>query len=186
MFFMKSKNIIKLFFMFFKISSLTIGGGYAMIPVIEDEIVNNFKFIERSKFYYIVAKSQAIPGVIAFNISLILGYEIAGFWGAFFSGIGVILPPFLIILIISIYYENFIKYKIINEFLYGVKVCLTAVMINLSYKLLKEKNWDPFSLACTFFLVFIYYYLKINPIILLILGVIIFFLKSKVFKEYLK
>lgn len=147
-----------------------------MIPVIEDEIVNNYKLIKREDFYYIIAKAQSIPGVIAFNCSLFLGYEVGGIWGALFSSLGVFLPPFLIILMISIFYENLSKIKIIKDFLMGVKISLSALLLKLSINLVKEKYRDFFSFLFLFLFLILYFIFKINPIFILIFSILIYYL----------
>jgi chromate transporter len=165
---MKNNKFLRLFFIFFKISSLTIGGGYAMIPVIEDEIVNTYKLLEREQFLNLIAKAQASPGVIAFNCSLFIGYEIGGFLGALISSLGIFIPPFFIILLISIFYNNFTKNIYINNFLYGIKICLAALLINLGLKLFKERFNDLLSIIIFIIFLISYYIFKLNPIFILL------------------
>ena len=98
----KIKRILQLFLVFFKIGAFTFGGGYAMIPLIQKEVVENKKWITDDDILEIIAIAESTPGPIAINSATFVGYRTCGFWGAFFSTLGVILPSFGIILAHSI------------------------------------------------------------------------------------
>ena len=95
---MKKNKIVEIFILFFKIGAFTIGGGYAMLSLIEDEIVNKKKWLGQEEFVDGMAIAQSTPGVLAVNISLITGYKIAGFMGMFAGMLGAVLPSFFIVL----------------------------------------------------------------------------------------
>ncbi|MBQ1988903.1 MAG: chromate transporter, partial [Clostridia bacterium] len=97
----KLKKALQLFLTFFKIGAFTFGGGYAMIPLIQKEVVEEKKWITDDDILEIIAIAESTPGPIAINSATFVGYRVCGFWGSFFSTLGVVLPSFVIILIIS-------------------------------------------------------------------------------------
>ncbi|HPP32309.1 MAG TPA: chromate transporter, partial [Soehngenia sp.] len=101
------KIILNLFITFFKIGAFTFGGGYAMIPIMEREIVENKKLIDDEEFTDMLALAQASPGPVAVNTSIFIGYKIKGLMGALSSLLGTVLPSFLIILIIAVFFNDF-------------------------------------------------------------------------------
>lgn len=95
------------FTIFFRIGLFTIGGGYAMVPLIEAEIVDKRKWIKKEEFLDLMALSQTVPGIFAVNIAIFIGYKLRKFWGAFFMALGTIMPSFLIILAIALFFRQF-------------------------------------------------------------------------------
>ena len=92
------KKIWQMFISFFKIGAFTFGGGYAMIPIIEEEVVNKRKWITKEEFMDILVVSQSFPGAMAVNCSTFVGYKIGGIIGGIMGLLGVVLPSFIIIL----------------------------------------------------------------------------------------
>ena len=89
---------LRAFFIFFRIGLFTIGGGYAMVPLIEADLVDKRKWVKKEDFLDLMALAQTVPGIFAVNIAIFIGYKLKGFWGAFWMALGTILPSFLIIL----------------------------------------------------------------------------------------
>lgn len=96
-------NISEAFSIFFKIGAFTIGGGYAMVPLIEDEIVTKRRWIAKEDFIDLLAIAQSAPGILAVNISIFIGYRLRGIRGSIVTALGTILPSFLIILAIALF-----------------------------------------------------------------------------------
>ena len=92
---------IKSFLIFSRIGLFTIGGGYAMVPLIEADLVDKRKWISREDFLDLMALSQTVPGIFAVNIAIFIGYKLRGFWGAFWMALGTVLPSFAIMLLSS-------------------------------------------------------------------------------------
>lgn len=132
------KKSLKLFTVFFRIGMFTFGGGYAMIPYIEREIVEKNKWIESEEIIDIFAIVQSLPGVVAVNSATFVGYRIAGLFGAFAATLGVILPSYIIIAIIALFFYNFRNYPYVNEAFYGIQAGVAALMCNVVYKLSKS------------------------------------------------
>ena len=101
---MRSNLYLKLFISFFKIGAFTFGGGWAMIPLIEREVVDKQNWIRREDFVDALAIAQSLPGVLAVNISILIGNKLRGLKGCLMATLGTILPSFLIILAIAIWF----------------------------------------------------------------------------------
>lgn len=131
-------NIFQLFFTFLKIGVFTFGGGYAMISVIENNCVEKKKWISHEEMMDIAVIAESTPGPIAINCATFVGYKIAGFLGAVFSTIGVVIPSFLIILLISSFLDNFLEIKIIANAFTGIKVGVGILIFNAGFNMLKK------------------------------------------------
>lgn len=136
----------KLFKIFSSVSAVTIGGGYAMIPVIKEYIVDKYKVLKEDEFMNVIAQAQTVPGVIAINTAIILGKKICGIPGALAASLGAMLPPFFIILIVANFFENFAKIPVVKGFFFGARVGVTVILANLSYRLIKKNLSDVLSL----------------------------------------
>ena len=137
------KLILQLFIDYFKIGLFTFGGGLSMISLIQKTFVEKRKFITDDELLSITAIAESTPGVIAVNTATYIGYKVAGFFGSFFSTIGVVLPSFIIILIISYFYDAFIEIKLIQYLISGLAVGVTYLLFRAGFKVYKtyEKNW---------------------------------------------
>jgi len=137
------KDMWYLFITFFKVGLFTFGGGYAMIPLIEKEVCEKRKWSSNNELLDILAISESTPGPIAVNTATFVGYRVAGFLGSFFATLGLILPSFAIIYLISIFYNTFMSWKIVDAAFKGIKV---GVIILLFKAFLKIKKSVPFNL----------------------------------------
>lgn len=151
------KKSLKLFLVFFQIGAFTFGGGYAMIPYIEREIVEKNKWIKSEDIIDIFAIVQSVPGVIAVNSSTFVGYRVAGLGGSIAATLGVVLPSYIVISIIALFLYNFKSYPYVNEAFYGIQAgvaaLMTHVVINLGKKSIKTiKNGFAIVLAAGAFL----------------------------------
>lgn len=143
--------MFELFFTFFKIGIFTFGGGYAMIPLIEREIINNKKWIDSEELLEIVSISQMSPGPISINAAIFIGKKYRGIPGAFFSTLGVVLPSLIIITLISIFFsKNFLNPKVQHMFL-GLRAGIIALILSSVIKL--SKNVPKNIISISIFLV---------------------------------
>lgn len=187
----KEKSLLfKLFLMFFKIGLFTFGGGYAMIPVMEKELVDNHKWLKKEDFIDCISLTQAVPGPIAFNMSIYLGYEVEGFLGAFVSVIGVALPSVIIIVTIAAFFANFTEYEIIQNMFRGIRPAVVALIAYAAVNIARHLKWT-WSMACIAVAALILNtFLGLNPIYLIImsfaLSIIVYFMKRKGFKAHQK
>jgi len=136
------KILLDLFFTFFKVGAFTIGGGLAMLPVIEREIVDKKGYINKEEIIDAFAISQSLPGVIAINSAIYVGYRIAGLMGALCTAFGVVLPSFITILAIALLFPTISGNVWVNKALTGVKAGVAGVIavsvVNLAKKALKD------------------------------------------------
>ncbi|MGI6782356.1 MAG: chromate transporter [Acholeplasmataceae bacterium] len=130
-------KLLKLFWTFFKISLFTFGGGYSMIPLINQEMINNGYLTETQVFQFI-GIAESTPGPFAINIATFAGYETYGFLGALFATLGVVMPSFLIILFIAAISDKFIKHPLVKKVLDVLKPAIIgfilAAALNVSLK----------------------------------------------------
>lgn len=129
---------LKLFSIFFKIGAFTIGGGYAMVPLIENEIVTKRQWIAREDFIDLLAISQSAPGVLAVNISIFVGYRLKGMLGCLATSLGTILPSFLIILCIALFFHNFKENTVVERIFRGIRPAVVALIAAPTFGMAKS------------------------------------------------
>ncbi len=139
------KLIWQLFISFFKIGLLTFGGGYAMIPIIQKEVVEKRKWIPAGEVLDILAISESTPGPISINTATYVGFRVMGFWGSFFATLGLILPSFDIIFVISLFYEQFMTWRVVYAAFAGLKIGVIILLIMAVIKLSKSVKRDLLS-----------------------------------------
>ena len=140
----KKEIYIKLFLSTFYLSAFTFGGGYVIISLMKKKFVDDLKWIEEEEMLNLTAIAQSSPGAVAVNASILVGYKIAGIFGALVSIIGTILPPFIILSIVSIFYTAFRENIVVNSVLKGMQAGVAAVIadvvINMASSISKERE----------------------------------------------
>lgn len=159
---------LDLFKVFFKIGLFTFGGGYAMIPFIQKEIVEKNKWITDDDILDIFAIAEATPGVIAVNTATFVGYKIAGFWGSLFSTIGVVLPSFIVILFISYFIKDFLSYTIIAKAFKGIRAGVIVLIIGAISKLTKHLKFDVFNSIIAIIAFGLSFFTSLNTVFILL------------------
>lgn len=134
----KLKSVFTLFLTFLKIGAFTFGGGYAMIPLIQKEVVENRKWITDDDILDIIAIAESTPGPIAINSATFVGYKVCGFWGAFCCTLGVVLPSFVIILAISAVLEAFGSLKTVKYAFIGIRAGVIALVLKALWNMYKK------------------------------------------------
>ena len=119
--------LFKLFFTFFKIGLFTFGGGYAMLPLIQAEVIAN-KWMENEALVNFIAVSESTPGPFAINIATYIGSVMAGIPGSVFATLGVVMPSFIIILIVAKFFEKFKENKIVKGCMTGLKPAVIGLI----------------------------------------------------------
>lgn len=127
-----------LFITFFKIGAFTFGGGYAMIPLIQKEVVENKKWITDDDILEIIAIAESTPGPIAINSATFVGFRVCGFWGSFFATLGVVLPSFIIILIISFVLNEFQHITAVQYAFNGIRAGVLALLMKALWTMYKK------------------------------------------------
>ena len=160
----KKHIYMKLFSSTFYLSAFTFGGGYVIIPLMQKKFVDDLKWIDEDEMLNLAAIAQSSPGAVAVNASILLGYRVAGILGAFISILGTVLPPLIIISIISFFYTAFRENIVVNAVLKGMQAGVAAVIadvvLNLGGNVVKEKDLiSAFVMISAFIATF---FLKIN------------------------
>lgn len=134
----KLKLLLSVFWVFFRIGAFTFGGGYAMIPLISEETVQRRKWIEEKDILDIIAIAESTPGPVAINSATFVGFRVAGFWGSFFATLGVVVPSFVVILIISYVLNEFKEIQAVKFAFNGIRAGVLALIIKALVKMYKQ------------------------------------------------
>ena len=183
---MKENRIFILFLTFLKIGAFTFGGGYAMIPLIQKEVVENKKWISDEDILDIIAIAESTPGPIAINSATFVGYKVAGFWGAFFSTLGVVLPSFLIIIAISFVLRQFQNLKVVKYAFNGIRAGVLALIAKAIITMYKKSPKGVISYIIMFLAFLGVAILNINVLYVLIFCAIFGLVSSKIAERRLK
>ncbi len=132
-----NKNL-QLFSTFFKIGLFTFGGGLAMIPLISRETVEKHKWVTDDEILDMIAIAESTPGVIAVNSATYVGYKVNKIWGSIIATLGVVLPSFLIICILSLFIDQFLANEIVQYAFRGIRAVVGVLILNAALKLFKK------------------------------------------------
>jgi chromate transporter len=167
------KKTWELFFIYLKIGAFTIGGGYAMIPLIEVEIVEKKKWMTEEEFMDMLAVIQSAPGLIAVNSAIYIGHKIGGLREAIFGTLGAVLPSFFIMLIIAVFFGDIRKYPIIDAMFKGIRPAVVALIVAAVFKLSKGIKFNISSISIFLIGLGAIVLLEVHPIFLILASAII-------------
>jgi len=139
---MKTKQLTELFVSFAKIGVLTFGGGYAMLPMFQRELVEKRGWAKEEELTDYYAISQCTPGPIAVNTATFVGYQVCGVWGGIAATLGVIFPSLVIITVIAALLSHFAEYPLVQNAFAGIRVCVCVLIVNAIVKLWKSAVRD--------------------------------------------
>ncbi|MBS5885773.1 MAG: chromate transporter [Clostridium sp.] len=165
--------LIKLFFSFFKIGSFSFGGGYAMLPFIQREIVENNNWININEFMDIIGISQMTPGPVAINSATFVGYKLSGVLGSIMATIGVVITSFVLVSIISKTLDKFKESTVVKGALMGMRPVLIALIIKAFLDLAKESYLDLKSIIITSIIGVVLLSKKVHPILVIVIAAIL-------------
>lgn len=173
----KAKLVLELFLTFFKIGLFTFGGGYAMISIIQDEAINKKKWIDDKELMNIISIAESTPGPVSVNSSTFIGCKMAGFVGSLASTLGLIMPSFIIIYIISLFFDEFMQFELVQNAFAGINVAVGFLVITAGFRLFKKLKRDVYSMTAisiTIVLMLVLEFVEndFSPIYLIILGMI--------------
>ena len=143
--------MLELFLTFMKIGLFTFGGGYAMISLIEDICVEKKKWITHEEMMNVTVVAESTPGPIAINCATYVGYAKDGFWGSVLATLGVVIPSFLIIYLISMFFDHFLEITAVASAFKGIKLAVGLLILNAGLNMLQKTKKTPLSvgiLAC--------------------------------------
>ena len=168
----KSKGYVlrKLFFSCFYLSTFTFGGGYVIVTRLKEKFVDQYHWIEEEEMLDLVAIAQSSPGAIAVNGAIIVGYKLAGIPGVLLSVLGAIIPPMVILSVISVFYDAFRSNYYIAALLKGMTAGVGAVILSVVYDMgknvVKSKDWINIAIMIISFC--LSYFLNVNVIFIIL------------------
>lgn len=162
------KELFDLFWTFCKIGALTFGGGYAMLPLIQREIVENKKWSTEKEILDYYAVGQCTPGIIAVNTATFIGYKLKGIIGGIVATLGVIFPSIVIILIIATFLQNFADLAIVQSAFAGIRVAVVALIITTVVKLIKSSIKDYLGVIIAIIAFVISAFIGLSPVYVVI------------------
>lgn len=162
------KELFDLFWTFCNIGALTFGGGYAMLPLIQREIVENKKWSTEKEILDYYAVGQCTPGVIAVNTATFIGYKLRGIIGGIVATLGVIFPSIVIILIIATFLQNFADLAIVQSAFAGIRVAVVALIITTVVKLIKSSIKDYLGVIIAIIAFVISAFIGLSPVYVVI------------------
>ncbi len=164
------KEILKIYLIFFKMGAVTFGGGYAMLPILRKEIVEKNNWLKEEEVMDFFAISQGLPGIIAVNVSVFIGYSKAKILGGISAALGVISPSIIIISIIAMSLSNFENNIYVKHALAGVSVCVSALIIDSVIAMWKKGIKDLFGIFLFLVIIVCMLFTNISPVLLVILS----------------
>lgn len=144
------KKLIELFLTMLKIGTFTFGGGYSMIAFLESELVEKKKWIERDDFLNMIAIAESTPGPVAINSATYIGYKMSGVLGSILCTLGVVLPAFIIMFIISLYFDQFLKLKYISYAFKGIQIGVIYLILRAGIRFYKNLDKSLFNTIMIF------------------------------------
>lgn len=170
MFIKKLKDLFTIYFAFFKVGAFTFGGGLAMMPMLQKELIEKKQWLTEEELLDYYAVGQSTPGIIAVNVATFVGYKRAGILGGISGTLGIISPSLIIIMILANLINSISDYPIVQKALTGINVAvaalLTSVIINFAKKTIKNV-WNAIFMLISFLLIFA---LKVPSFIVILFG----------------
>lgn len=141
------KKYLSLFLTMLKIGLFTFGGGYAMIALLENEFVTRRNWIEKDEFLDMVAIAESTPGPIAINAATYIGYKMVGVVGSLVATVAICIPSFIIIYVISLFFDAFLSLTLVAYAFRGIQVCVIWLILSAGLKMLKQMKKTPFNIC---------------------------------------
>lgn len=154
----------QLFYTFFRIGLFTIGGGYAMIPLIEKEVVGVRKWLSEKDFLDMLAMAQSSPGVIAINTAIFVGYKLKKTTGAITTALGSALPSFIVIILIATWFVDFRSLPLVDKIFMGIRPAVVALIAAPLWKMAKTAGINKYTISIPIITALLIWGLKISPV----------------------
>lgn len=168
----KESLSLQIFLTFFKIAPTTFGGGYAMIPMIEREVVIKKKWVKSEEVADVFAIAESIPGAIAINSATFIGFQVGGRRGAVAALVGMLLPTFLIVILLSILFLYLQGNPMVEAAFQGVRPTIVALITYAGYKIGKTAIYDKTTILATIITVISLFFFQIHPVFIILLGIV--------------
>ncbi len=159
------KILLELFLIFAKMGAVTFGGGYAMLPILQREIVDNKHWGTEEELMDYYALGQVTPGMIAVNVATFIGCKLKGFWGGVFATIGVITPSMIIITVIALFLSQFEENPYVAHAFAGIRACVCVLILDAVIKLGKKSVKDQRTLLIFLAILLLSLFAPVSPVI---------------------
>ena len=174
----KLKTYGLLFLTFFKIGLFTFGGGYAMISILENEFVERKKWLDHDEFMNIIVIAESTPGPVAINSATYIGYNVGGVFGSSLATLGICIPSFVIIYIISLFFDRFMQLELVAAAFKGIQICVVYLIFSAGLKMFKKMEKKPLpiilmSLTIILMVLFSLFAVKFSTIFYIIAGALV-------------
>ena len=179
--------LLAIFLSMLKIGCFAFGGGYAIIALLENEFISKRNWIDHNEFLDVVAIAESTPGPIAINVATYIGYKLKGVFGAVVATVGMCLPSFVIMYLVSLFYEQFMEITLVVAAFKGIQICVVYLIASAGLKMLKKMKKTPqniivFSVTCIGMILCTLFDIHISSVWFIlaagILGLSIFFIKK--------
>ncbi len=170
----KFKLLLEIYITFFKLGCFSFGGGYAAIPLIEREVIDEKRWLDREKIVDVFAVAQSLPGAIVLNASAFVSYSIAGMWGAVLALLGNLTPPLFIVLALSVFFKIFGSNPVVQAAFYGIRPAVVGLIFYAAYKMGRTAIKDNAGIVIMMvaFLGLLFFNEFLHPVIVIICGAI--------------
>ncbi len=162
------RQLLQIFWSFFKIGLFTFGGGFAMIPLIEREVIERRRWVAREDFVEMLVLAQSAPGPIALNTAVFAGYKVRGFAGAVAAVLGVVVPSFSVILLVAIFFADIRHNPIVDAAFKGMRPAVVALIVAPLMGIVRGMAW--WAMAVVAVVGFVVWYFGVSPVLLLVVG----------------
>ena len=166
------KKSLQLFATFFKIGAFTLGGGYAMLSMVEKAVVDQKKWIDADEFWDMIAVIQSLPGVFAVNTALYVGHRIDGTRGAVAAMLGAIIPSITIILLLATVFHEYRDLPVVERIFKGIRPCVVALILAPSLRMVKSAKLNWKTVIIPLATVFLIWWCKISPAYVIIAAIV--------------
>ncbi|MBR4188049.1 MAG: chromate transporter [Bacteroidaceae bacterium] len=173
----------ELFKTFFQVGLFTIGGGYAMIPLIEQKVVDEKRWVSRDELLDLIAVAQSCPGIFAVNISIFIGNKLMGNKGALVSAIGTSLPSFLCILAIALVFQRFRENVYVEHFFRGIRPAVVALIALPVFRMAKSAKINRYNVWIPLVAAFLIWMLGVSPIFVVLAAGVAGYVYGKYLKD---
>ena len=162
------EELFKLFVTFAKIGGITFGGGIAMLPILERELIEKNDWVDENELLDYYAIGQCTPGIIAVNTATFVGYKRKGILGGIVATLGMVFFPIIIISIIAFFISNLLQYEVVGHFLNGVRVVVAAIICNAVYGMAKKSVKSLLTFIIAAVTLILSFFLSVSPVIFVI------------------
>lgn len=173
------KELLNIFVIFFRMGAFTFGGGYAMLPIIQEEIVHKRNWATDDEIIDYYAIGQCTPGIIAINTATFIGYRKKGIMGAVVATFGLVTPSLIIISIIAKFFKSFQEYEIVQHAFNGIQVVVVALITITVINMFKQSVRDNYGIVLFLSAFIIIGFLKLSPIIIIVSSAIVGILRFR-------